>query len=81
MGYRTVNQKLLEHWLLINRPQALSKLAVKAQVSEATLGLARTGRVPSRTSTRMAIALAIGCDVDDLFPLSIAGAPTGDDAA
>lgn len=66
---RIVNRELIEFWINTNGPYGAEKLAVKAQVSYATVGLVRRGKVPTK-AIRTRIAAGTGLIEDELFPVA-----------
>lgn len=63
-----VERKLIDEWILKNSPQGINRLALRAEVSTATIAWTRLGRVPVRQATREKLALAVGVQVSALFP-------------
>lgn len=64
-----VNVKLIKEWMLKKAPLAISKLALRANVSEGLIRNAMRGIAPKKPHYRAALAKAISVDVKELFPL------------
>jgi len=74
--YCFMNQKQLErlryaidHWIDVNGPEGLLRLAEKSSVSSSTITRARLGKLPKKMSTRVKLCTALGCKHEDLFGL------------
>jgi len=74
---RRVALERLDQWISRNRPDGVSKLAVKSEVSASTIWSIRRGLVPAKDITRKALAGAIGVSEDDLFPPAATGEEAG----
>ena len=70
---RRVAREHIDQWVGQNRPDGISKLAVKSQVSASHIQSIRRGLVPSKEVTRQLLCRAIGVSENDLFPPVAAG--------
>ena len=64
---------MLNDWIKQNGPNGELKLAEISRVSYHTIHTVRTGYVPRKDLTRVALSTAMSVDVDELFPLVGAG--------
>lgn len=66
---RTVNREIIDNWIRANGPDGLSKLALKSRVPSNTIARIRTGKVPRSVLIREALAGALECSEDAVFPV------------
>lgn len=66
---RTVNRKIIDAWVSKHKPDGVSKLAEKSNVSTSMISKVRCGRVPVKALTRKALAKALSTSETALFPV------------
>lgn len=66
---RTVNRNIIDAWVKRHKPDGVTKLAERSNVSTSMISKVRCGRVPSKALTRKALAKAVAATEDDLFPV------------
>jgi transcriptional regulator with XRE-family HTH domain len=60
---------MIDSWISKNGPDGLAKLALKSKFSSHTLGRIRRGIVPRSILVREALAGALGCTEEIVFPV------------
>lgn len=65
---RTVNRRLIDVWIKMNRPHGLDKLAQKSEIPCASISKMRQGRAPLNIHTRRRLAAALDVKESELFP-------------
>jgi lambda repressor-like predicted transcriptional regulator len=65
---RTVDRSKIDDWIAKNGPNGLAKLSIESGIPLSSLAKIRSGWVPVKKWTRIALAEKLGVTEDELFP-------------